>query len=719
MAMGESTPEAQKADESRVMGNACFSKQQFQDAVYHYSLGIQLAPEDYRIFSNRCAAYHSLEEHNKALDDALMCVKLNADFLKGHLHLQRCLRHFERYEEALKIIVDALEKWPTDKELVLAKKDVEQCLEAKSMSTSNSSPSKSSSRSRNKKRRSSALKARAQPTESEGVASPVQAESTMSDVTAPAKDAASDENMNSNSFVTEGEESVKRTKDSDSTENKNDKEPPQTAEDFAEEEVKAEESVDGEAEAREIKEAGNAYYKAGKYWDALQTYAMAMEKCPKTVEFYTTLLNNRSAAYLMIRDSTKCRADCEESLSRDATQVKVINRLATTHVVEGSFDKAIELLTNANLPRGDAQALQMQFQQAKEKVEQNAFGALSLLFKLQEKVYCCTELDTLICRCHLDIGNYNKVNNLCITLLRKNPKNTAVQVIRVEATFRSCSKYPLETGFLESITKCLDMCKNLLASDPDSSAAFALRKKLKLIQEMIKKAKEAVNNREFEDAIEHFTAMAAADPKNRTLEARCLKERANANMRLKNYKECIADANAALSLDARLAEVCYYKARAHQELNEHDKAIQTLEKLQMLAPSEEVSTKLQDAIFKKKKFERPDLYAALGVPSIASLQEIRKGYRQEATKCHPDKAGHLDEKQKKEYEEKFKLITLYYEILTDPDSKALYDKGLDLEAIKEEVDKKKAQANFQSQFGGGGFGGGMPFGGGRCGGFNF
>ena len=46
---------------------------------------------------------------------------------------------------------------------------------------------------------------------------------------------------------------------------------------------------------------------------------------------------------------------------------------------------------------------------------------------------------------------------------------------------------------------------------------------------------------------------------------------------------------------------------------------------------------LQRASFEVRKEARPDYYALLGVPSIASVVEIKSAYKQRALEWHPDK----------------------------------------------------------------------------------
>lgn len=66
---------------------------------------------------------------------------------------------------------------------------------------------------------------------------------------------------------------------------------------------------------------------------------------------------------------------------------------------------------------------------------------------------------------------------------------------------------------------------------------------------------------------------------------------------------------------------------------------------------------------------RKDLYAVLGVSRDANADEIKKAYRSMARKYHPDV-----NKDDKQAADKFKEISSAYEILSDPDKRALYDR---------------------------------------------
>ena len=113
-----------------------------------------------------------------------------------------------------------------------------------------------------------------------------------------------------------------------------------------------------------------------------------------------------------------------------------------------------------------------------------------------------------------------------------------------------------------------------------------------------------------------------------------------------------------------------------------------------------------------------DYYEVLGVPKDANASQIKKAYRKKAIEFHPDKNP-----DNKEAEEKFKEAAEAYEVLSNEDKKAKYDRfghqafaggmggggqgGMNMDDIF---------SQFGDIFGGGGFSGFSGFGGGFGGG---
>ena len=95
-----------------------------------------------------------------------------------------------------------------------------------------------------------------------------------------------------------------------------------------------------------------------------------------------------------------------------------------------------------------------------------------------------------------------------------------------------------------------------------------------------------------------------------------------------------------------------------------------------------------------------DPYATLGVSRSATEKDIKSAYRKLAKELHPDR-----NKDNPKAAERFSQVTQAYDLLSDKDKRARFDRG--------EIDPDGNPANPFAGMGGGGFGGGGPRGGQR------
>ncbi|MCX5698687.1 MAG: molecular chaperone DnaJ [Candidatus Omnitrophica bacterium] len=103
-------------------------------------------------------------------------------------------------------------------------------------------------------------------------------------------------------------------------------------------------------------------------------------------------------------------------------------------------------------------------------------------------------------------------------------------------------------------------------------------------------------------------------------------------------------------------------------------------------------------------------YEILGVSKTASLDEIKKAYREMALKFHPDR---VPAEEKKAAEEKFKGISEAYAVLSDSPKRDLYDQyghsGIDQKYAQEDIFKGADFSSIFREMGGGSGGGGSIF----------
>lgn len=101
----------------------------------------------------------------------------------------------------------------------------------------------------------------------------------------------------------------------------------------------------------------------------------------------------------------------------------------------------------------------------------------------------------------------------------------------------------------------------------------------------------------------------------------------------------------------------------------------------------------------EEEVDNDDYYALLNVRREATQEELKASYRRLCMLYHPDK--HRDPELKQQAEQLFNLVHQAYEVLSDPQSRAIYDvygkKGLEMEGW-EVVERKRTAAEIREEF---------------------
>ncbi|KAI9032989.1 hypothetical protein DFJ74DRAFT_143563 [Hyaloraphidium curvatum] len=111
-------------------------------------------------------------------------------------------------------------------------------------------------------------------------------------------------------------------------------------------------------------------------------------------------------------------------------------------------------------------------------------------------------------------------------------------------------------------------------------------------------------------------------------------------------------------------------------------------------------------------------FEVLGVSEEASDDEIKRAYKYLALQCHPDRHVAATEEERFEQEQKFKVVSEAYTVLSDPDKRRQWEMGDDDFGFEINLEDILMQM-FMSQMMGGGRGGGARRGGGGRGGSPF
>ena len=75
--------------------------------------------------------------------------------------------------------------------------------------------------------------------------------------------------------------------------------------------------------------------------------------------------------------------------------------------------------------------------------------------------------------------------------------------------------------------------------------------------------------------------------------------------------------------------------------------------------------------------DKKGYYKILGVSENATDEELKKKYRSECLKWHPDRWVNGTDEEKKTAEDKFKQLNEAYSVLSDKQKRQAYDSGMD------------------------------------------
>ncbi|XP_057513325.1 protein SGT1 homolog B-like [Actinidia eriantha] len=169
--------------------------------------------------------------------------------------------------------------------------------------------------------------------------------------------------------------------------------------------------------------------------------------------------------------------------------------------------------------------------------------------------------------------------------------------------------------------------------------------------DLAERAKEAFVDDDFETAVDLYTQAISLNPRNVDLFA----DRAQANIKLKNFTEAVADANKAIELDPLMTKAYLRKGTACFKLEEYHTAKAALEKGASLAQNDSRFTKLITECDERIAEETGDLNRSsmpkVPVPPIpANASVVSQSSDRSAGNPEEAEQGHSESSQVKEME---------------------------------------------------------------------
>ncbi|EIM80318.1 TPR-like protein [Stereum hirsutum FP-91666 SS1] len=452
------------------------------------------------------------------------------------------------------------------------------------------------------------------------------------------------------------------------------------------------------AEAESLKERGNTFFKSSQYTDAIRLYTQAIDLLPTSPAYLT----NRAAAFMALKQFRPALNDCQaaSSLQSSDPQAKTLVRLARCQHSLGQSTAALSTLRAVlELEPGNAQAIQLQgkvleleahlrnFDGARERKEW-ALARLALDKCLQSIEGQGGEVpaEWRLWRIELDLarGNWDAANTAANDALRMQPNSPDALTLRGNVLFLS-GKLP----------QALQHAQSALRFDPGHEPAQRLRKRVKDVERIKEEGNTAFKSNKLEEALAKYTEALERigekeeEGKGGQIRATLLSNRATTLVKLSRHEEALVDTEASLALAPSSYKALRTRARINLHLEKYDSAIadfkasiQQAEFDDMLNDVKSMKVELKKAEAELKRSKTKDYYKILGVPRDCNEVEIKKGYRRESLKHHPDKGGD---------EEKFKLVVEAHAVLSDPARRERYDLGEDEDGLND----------------GGGMGGGM------------
>lgn len=137
----------------------------------------------------------------------------------------------------------------------------------------------------------------------------------------------------------------------------------------------------------------------------------------------------------------------------------------------------------------------------------------------------------------------------------------------------------------------------------------------------------------------------------------------------------LIDIRALVEVDKEDYDAQHFLAKILDASDAFDQAVHAWRRLREIRNDAEAGKGLQKAEIALKQSKEKNYYKTLGVPRNANTRKIKKAYRMLAMKLHPDKHSGASEQKRKEVESEFQEVAEAYEVLSDDEKRAKYDRG--------------------------------------------
>jgi tetratricopeptide (TPR) repeat protein len=447
-----------------------------------------------------------------------------------------------------------------------------------------------------------------------------------------------------------------------------------------------------------IKDKANCAFKDGKYQDAVDLYTEAIDKyiyaTSRTAadkELVATLYGNRAAGYLKQGLFLSCLNDCDSALALNSHLPRACLRKAWALKEMGEFEQACTALSKglADNPgvkeiEGElvyTQKLLQEFERLEGWLARGEYAKVKqTLSKMGLNIKHAVLMEGTA---DLGLGNADAVvASLKAKILSTDKTNAVALELTAQAHFQN--------GSLDDAIECAKNAKRYQGKSSNLQLYEG-------IQSALQDGRSGLNEKQFEKAIQAYSSAiegTASLPPKANMRRVLFTERAQACLWANKLEDSLSDTKQVLSIDRGCMIAWVTRVQAFQALRDFSSIAKEL------APvvSKLGNKFLQDAY--QASLNPPDhvdLYELFGVDRAASVQEIKKQYRLKARESHPDRFMEHTEDERKEAEEKFKLLGEGLALLSDSFQRSLYDAGHDVNDIRVQADMMQRRNENQRQ----------------------
>ncbi|TDH66356.1 hypothetical protein CCR75_001717 [Bremia lactucae] len=273
------------------------------------------------------------------------------------------------------------------------------------------------------------------------------------------------------------------------------------------------------------------------------------------------------------------------------------------------------------------------------------------------------------------------------TILKLDPSNLVALQMRGEVLYSLGDKQSLEAA--------QSHYRQGLHSDPEHKGIKLLYKRLKKVLKYVNRAENAMQRGVHKEAVNEWHLALSVDPEHAAMNKEFYLQLCTSEVRLKHFSEARSACDHVVSIDDNYALAFAKLSEALLGLELYEDAVRAAKRALELDDSSEFQEKVAQAEAALKQSLTKNYYKILGVSRNSDAKEIKKAYRKQALEWHPDKHTDKSELEREKVEKRFLDIAEAYEILSNDENRAKYDRGEDVSGSSQQQEQRNPFGNAQ------------------------